>query len=39
MKKIIVSAVVGAVANCLAGHIMDWCAFRAFGMRCPREGS
>jgi hypothetical protein len=37
MKKIIVSAAIGAVANCLVGHIVDWCIFRALGMRCPHE--
>lgn len=37
MKKIIVSALAGAVVNCLAGHIVDWCIFKALGKRCPGE--
>ncbi len=37
MKKIITGAVASAVLNCLAGHVVDWCVFRALGMRCPRE--
>ncbi len=37
MKKIIIAALAGAVANCLVGHIADWCLFRALGLRCPGE--
>jgi hypothetical protein len=36
MKKII-TTVAGAVANCVAGHIIDWCLFRVLGLRCPLE--
>jgi hypothetical protein len=37
VKKIIITAVAGAAANCLIGHVTDWCLFRALGLRCPRE--
>ena len=37
MKKIIITALAGAVANCLVGHVADWCLFRSLGLRCPRE--
>ena len=37
MKKIIVGAVASAMINCLIDHVVDWCIFRALGMRCPRE--
>ena len=37
MKKIIITAVAGAVANCVAGHIVDWCLFKTLGLRCPLE--
>jgi len=36
MKKIIIGAAVGAVANCIVGHIVG-CVFRAAGLRCPCE--
>jgi hypothetical protein len=34
MKKIIVTAAVGAIVNCVVGHVVG-CVFRAAGMRCP----
>jgi hypothetical protein len=37
MKKIIITALAGAVANCLVGHAADWCLFRTLGLRCPGE--
>lgn len=37
MKKIFVTAFVGGVANCLAGHVVDWCLFETLRMRCPRQ--
>ncbi len=39
MKKIIITAAAGAVANCLVGHVADWCLFRALGLRCPATHS
>lgn len=37
VKKIIITALAGAVANCLVGHVADWCLFRTLGLRCPGE--
>jgi hypothetical protein len=37
MKKIIITAFASALANCLVGHVTDWCLFQALGLRCPGE--
>jgi hypothetical protein len=34
MKKIIVTAAVGAIVNCVVGHVVG-CVFRAAGFSCP----
>jgi hypothetical protein len=37
MKKMIMTAVVGAVINCMLGHIVQACPFRAGNGPCPFE--
>lgn len=37
MKKLIVTTVVGAFANCIAGHVVD-CVFERLNLGCPRNG-
>jgi hypothetical protein len=36
MKKVIVAAAVGAVVNCVVGHVVG-CIFNAAGLRCTCE--
>lgn len=38
-QKIILSAAVSALANCLIGHLVDWCLFEELGLPCPRPRS
>jgi len=35
-QKMIISAGLSALANCLAGHVVDWCLFETLGLPCPR---
>jgi hypothetical protein len=37
MKKLIITAFVGAFANCFAGHVVD-CMFERLNLGCPRNG-
>jgi hypothetical protein len=36
LKKLIITAVIGAVVNCIVGHVVG-CAFKAAGLKCPGE--